>query len=167
MSDTFTDVLAANEAFAADFEDPHLQGRAERGLAVVTCMDSRIDPLGMLGLGKGDAKILRNAGARVTDDVLRTLVLAVHLLGVRRVMVVAHTDCRMSKQTDAAVHEAIRAESGIDTRSLEFGTVDDQQRVLHEDVQRIRSSPYLPAGLPVIGCIYDVARGRLDVRVPG
>jgi carbonic anhydrase len=166
MSDTFTDVLAANEAFAADFEDPHLQGRAERGLAVVTCMDSRIDPLGMLGLSKGDAKILRNAGARVTDDVLRTLVLAVHLLGVHRVMVVAHTDCRMSKQTDAAVHEAIRVESGIDTRSLEFGTVDDQERVLHEDVQRIRSSPYLPAGLPVIGCIYDVAHGRLNVRVP-
>ena len=129
-------------------------------------MDSRIDPLGMLGLTKGDAKILRNAGARVTDDVLRTLVLAVHLLGVERVMVVAHTDCRMSKQTDAAVHAAIRAESGLDTRSLDFGTVDDQQRVLGEDVQRIRSSPYLPAGLPVIGCIYDVARGSLDVRVP-
>jgi carbonic anhydrase len=166
VTDAFTDVLGANEAFAADFEDPHLQGRAERGLAVVTCMDSRIDPLGMLGLTKGDAKILRNAGARVTDDVLRTLVLAVHLLGVQRVMVVAHTDCRMSKQTDAAVHEAIRAESGIDTRSLEFGTVDDQERVLHEDVQRIRSSPYLPADLPVIGCIYDVAHGSLDVRVP-
>jgi carbonic anhydrase len=166
VSDAFTDVLAANETFAAGFENPHLAGRAARGLAVVTCMDSRIDPLGMLGLSKGDAKILRNAGARVTDDVLRTLVLAVHLLGVRRVMVVAHTDCRMSKQTDAAVHAAIRTESGIDTRSLEFGTVDDQERVLHEDVQRIRSSPYLPAGLPVIGCIYDVGSGSLDVRVP-
>jgi carbonic anhydrase len=164
--DDFTDVLLANESFAATYQDPHLPGRAGRGLAVVTCMDSRIDPLGMLGLGKGDAKILRNAGARVTGDVLRTLVLAVHLLDVRRVMVVAHTDCRMSKQTDADVHAAIRAGSGIDTRSLEFGTVDDQERVLHEDVQRVRSSPYLPAGLPVIGCIYDVATGAIDVRVP-
>ena len=166
VADAFTDVLRANESFSAGFQDPHLPGQAKRGLAVVTCMDSRIDPLGMLGLTKGDAKILRNAGARVTGDVLRTLVLAVHLLGVRRVMVVAHTDCRMSKQSDAAVHAAIRAESGIDTRSLEFGTVDDQERVLHEDVQRIRSSPYMPAGLPVVGCIYDVTSGRLDVRVP-
>ncbi len=166
MSDAFTDVLAANEAFSADFKDPQLKGWAARGLAVVTCMDSRIDPLAMLGLGQGDAKILRNAGARVTDDVLRTLVLAVHLLGVRRVMVVAHTDCRMSKQDDAAVHAAIRAESGIDTRSLDFGTVDDQERVLHEDVQRIRSSPYLPATLPVVGCVFDLGTGHLDVRVP-
>ena len=166
VTDAFADVLDANEAFAADFQNPHLQGRAARGLAVVTCMDSRIDPLRMLGLSKGDAKILRNAGARVTGDVLRTLVLAVHLLGVQRVMVVAHTDCRMSKQTDADVHAAIRAGSGIDTRSLEFGTVDDQERVLHEDVQRIRSSPYLPAGLPVIGCIYDVARGSWTSASP-
>jgi carbonic anhydrase len=165
-ADVFTDVLSANEAFAAQFENPHLRGWAERGLAVVTCMDSRIDPLRMLGLAKGDAKILRNAGARVTDDVLRTLVLAVHLLGVRRVMVVAHTDCRMSKQTDAAVHAAIRAESGLDTRSLDFGTVADQQAVLREDVQRIRSSPYLPGELPVIGCIYDVSSGALNVQVP-
>ena len=166
MSDAFTDVLGANQAFAAQFQNPQLPGRAGRGLAVVTCMDSRIDPLPMLGLSPGDAKILRNAGARVSDDVLRTLVLAVHLLGVHRVLVVAHTDCRMSKQTDADVHAAIFAESGIDTRSLDFGTVADQNRVLHEDVQRIRSSPYLPAALPVIGCVYDVGTGTLDVRVP-
>ena len=166
MTDVFDDLLRANQSFSAQFENPHLAGRAARGLAVVTCMDSRIDPLRMLGLSKGDAKILRNAGARVTDDVLRTLVLAVHLLGVDRVMVVAHTDCRMSKQTDADVHAAIRAESGLDTRSLDFGTVDDQQRVLREDVQRIRSSPYLPSGLPVLGCVYDVETGALDVKIP-
>ena len=164
--DDFTDVLDANRAFAAQFRDPHLPGRAGRGLAVVTCMDARLDPLGMLGLTTGDAKILRNAGARVTDDVLRTLVLAVHLLGVHRVMVVAHTDCRMSKQDDAAVHAAILAASGVDTRSFDFGTVGDQERVLNEDVQRIRSSPYLPTALPVIGCVYDVSTGALDVRVP-
>ena len=166
VTDTFDDLLRANEAFSAAFEDPHLAGRAARGLAVVTCMDSRIDPLRMLGLEKGDAKILRNAGARVTDDVLRTLVLAVHLLDVDRVMVVAHTDCRMSKQTDEAVHAAIHAESGLDTRSLDFGTVDDQERVLRQDVQRIRSSPYLPPDLPVIGCVYDVVTGAITVKIP-
>ena len=165
MADAFDDVLAANQTFAAQFENPHLRGQALRGLAVVTCMDSRIDPLRMLGLDKGDAKILRNAGARVTSDVLRTLVLAVHLLGVNRVMVVAHTDCRMAKQTDEDVHAAILDGSGLDTRSLDFGTVDDQARVLREDVQRIRSSPYLPSDLAVIGCVYDVETGAIDVKV--
>src|ERR1700761_3047249 len=96
----FDDVLAANADYAARFTDRGLAGRAARGLAVITCMDSRISPLQMLGLTDGDAKILRNAGARVTDDVLRTLVLAVHLLGVERVLLIAHTDCRMTKVTD-------------------------------------------------------------------
>lgn len=166
MTTGFDDLLAANAEYAAHFGGGGLEGRAARGLAVVTCMDSRIEPLQLLGLSNGDAKILRNAGGRVTSDVLRTLVLAVHLLGVDRVLVMAHTDCRMSKVTDEQVHEAILAGSGLDTRSLEFRTVPDQRRMLADDVQRIRSSPYLPAGLPVLGALYDVATGRLKVTVP-
>lgn len=162
----FDDLLAANEGYAGRFSAAELPGRAARGLAVVTCMDSRIEPLQMLGLSKGDAKILRNAGARVTGDVLRTLVLAVHLLGVERVMVVAHTDCRMSKVTDEQVHALIREQSGLDTRSLEFRTVADQRAMLASDVQRIRSSPYLPADLAVLGALYDVSTGKLRVEVP-
>lgn len=165
MSD-FDDVLTANAAFARDFTSDGLPGRAAKGLAVVTCMDSRIEPLRMLGLDRGDAKILRTAGARVTDDVLRSLVLAHHLLGVDRVMVVAHTDCGMVKATDEDVHDAIRERTGVDSRSVEFQTVDDQQVALRHDVQRVRSSPYLPAGMPVVGCCYDVTTGRLDVTVP-
>jgi carbonic anhydrase len=165
MNETFTDVLQANEDFARNYNSAHLEGRAARGLAIVTCMDSRIDPLGMLGLAKGDAKILRNAGARVTDDVLRTLVLAVHLLAVDRVMIVAHTDCRMTKVTDDEVHEAIREGAGLDTRSLEFGAISDQQAVLAHDVQRVRSSPYLPDDLPVIGCVYDLDTGKVNILV--
>ena len=166
MTTGFDDLLAANRTYAAAFTSSGLAGRAARGLAVVTCMDSRIEPLQMLGLSKGDAKILRNAGGRVTDDVLRTLVLAVHLLGVDRVMVVAHTDCRMATVTDEQVHTAIRESAGIDTRSLEFRTMDDQEASLAEDVQKVRSSPYLPAGLQVVGCRYDVATGQLEVVVP-
>lgn len=162
----FDDVLSANAAYAQRFEDVGRPGLAARGLAVVTCMDSRISPLDMLGLHNGDAKILRNAGARVTDDVLRTLVLAVHLLAVDRVMVVAHTDCRMASLTDAEVHRAIADGEGIDTRSLDFRTVSDQRGTLAQDVQRIRSWPYLPQGLPVAGCVYDVRTGRIDVAVP-
>jgi carbonic anhydrase len=162
---TFDDVLAANEQYAAQFQDPDLPGQAAAGLAVVTCMDSRIEPLAMLGLSRGDAKILRNAGGRVTDDVLRTLVLAAHLLGVRRVMVVQHTNCRMASVTDAQAHEAIREVSGLDTRSLEFHTIADQKAALTSDVQRIRSSPYLPDDLSVVGCVLDVQTGRIRVVV--
>ncbi len=163
--DPFADVLTANADYAKDFHDAGTPGKAARGLAVVTCMDSRISPLEMLGLQKGDAKILRNAGARVTDDVLRTLVLAAHLLEVDRVMVVAHTDCRMTKVTDEQVHEEILAR-GVDTRSLEFRTISDQQAALAADVQKIRSSPYLPKQLAVVGAIYDVATGLIEVVVP-
>nr|BFE81894.1 hypothetical protein GCM10020093_044950 [Planobispora longispora] len=107
----FDDLLAANEEFSATFTDAELTGRAAQGLAIVTCMDSRIDPLGVFGLKPGDAKILRNAGARVTDDVLRTLVLAVTLLNVSRVLVMPHTDCGMAKVTDDDVHR-LAAERG-------------------------------------------------------
>jgi carbonic anhydrase len=157
----FDDVLASNESYAAQFVDTGLPGQARKGLAVVTCMDSRIDPLRMLGLQPGEAKILRNAGGRVTDDVLRTLVLATHLLGVHRVLVVEHTDCKMASATDEDVHRTIYEASGIDTRSLVFQTMDDQMSTLAHDVQRVRSSPYLPEGTVVGGFLYDVRTGRL------
>jgi len=166
VNEDFADLLAANESYAACFTSGQLAGRAARGLAVVTCMDSRLEPLEMLGLSPGDATVLRNAGGRVTDDVLRTLVLATHLLGVHRVVVVEHTDCRMAGVTDDQAHAAILERSGTDTRSLEFHTIPDQQTALEHDVQRIRSSPYLPEDLAVLGCLYDVTSGRVRVAVP-
>ncbi|MFI6482804.1 beta-class carbonic anhydrase [Nonomuraea sp. NPDC050663] len=156
----FDDLLAANADYARDFLDSGLPGKAARGLAVVTCMDSRIDPLGLLGLKPGDAKILRNAGARVTDDVLRTLVLAVYLLGVERVLVMPHTDCGMAKVSDSDVYELTQSH-GVDTRSLEFHTVPDQNAALLHDLTRIRTSPFLPKDMPVGGAIYDVRSGKL------
>ncbi|MEV8632239.1 carbonic anhydrase [Streptosporangium sp. NPDC051023] len=156
----FDDLLAANKEFSVTFTDSELTGRAARGLAVVTCMDSRIDPLGLFGLKAGDAKILRNAGARVTDDVLRTLVLAVYLLGVNRVLVMPHTDCGMAKATDDDVHK-LAAQHGVDTRSLEFHTVPDQSAALRHDLTRIRTSPFLPENLAIGGAVYDVRTGRI------
>jgi carbonic anhydrase len=156
----FADVLAANEAYSGRFRLAELEARAARGLGVLTCMDSRIDPLAMLGLRPGDAKILRNAGARVTDDVLRTLVLAAHLLGVNRVMIVAHTSCRLADCTEEDVHAAIRAAGGPDTRSISFLTTSDQQTSLRADVQRVRSSPYL-GNVATGGFLYDLGTGRL------
>jgi len=156
----FADVLSANDDHAGAFRLAALEARAAKGLAVLTCMDSRIDPLGMLGLAPGDAQILRNAGARVTGDVLRTLVLATYLLGVERVMVVAHTRCRMAGSTADAVHDAIAAAGGPDTRSLSFLTTTEQEAALCSDVQRVRSSPYLPR-VVVAGFFYDLDTGRL------
>jgi carbonic anhydrase len=157
---TFDDVLAANEAYAREFRLQALEPVAAQGLAVLTCMDSRIEPLAMLGLQPGDAKILRNAGARVTDDVLRTLVLASYLLGVDRAMIVAHTKCRMAAGDEEDVHEALAAAGGPDTRSLAFLVSDDQEATVCEDVQRVRSWPYLTR-LEVGGFLYDVDTGRL------
>jgi carbonic anhydrase len=158
--DVFADVLGANQAYAARYQLGGLEAVAARGLAVLTCMDSRIDPLNMLGLSPGDAKILRNAGARVTDDVLRTLALADYLLGVERVMVVAHTGCRMASGDEADIHRAIHEAGGPDTRSIAFLTTDDQEASLRQDVQRVRSWPFLE-NLKVGGFIYDLDTGRL------
>jgi carbonic anhydrase len=158
----FEDVLASNEAYAAHFASSALSGRAAKGLAIVTCMDSRIDPLSIVGMEPGDVKILRNAGARVTDDVLRTLVLATYLLGVRRVLVMPHTDCRMASGEEADVHQAIMQEYGVDTRSVEFRTSTDQLSALVTDVVRVRSFPLLPADLIVAGALFDVRTGRLE-----
>ncbi|MBB5789414.1 beta-class carbonic anhydrase [Jiangella mangrovi] len=161
QSEQFVDVLAGNDHYAASFRLAGLEPVAAAGLAVVTCMDSRIEPLDMLGLKPGDAKIMRNAGARVTTDVLRTLALATHLLGVTRIMVVAHTRCKMASATTEEVVAAIEQSSGIDVRSLDFQLIADQRATLAEDVQKIRSWPFLPAGVPVGGFLYDVDTGKL------
>jgi len=97
VNSVFADIFSANEKFNHEFNHQGLIGRARRGLAVVTCMDARIDPLEALGLRIGDAVILRNPGARVTDDVLRALILAVYVLGVERILVMPHTDCKMTR----------------------------------------------------------------------
>ena len=129
----FDDLFAANTEFVKDFKSQDLTGAAKKGLAIITCMDSRISPLAVVGMQAGDAKILRNAGARVTDDVLRTLVLASYLLGVNRVLVMPHTDCRMANADEATIHATIQDQFGVDTRSLEFRTVSDQRAALEID----------------------------------
>ena len=158
----FSDILQANAQYVETFDDQHLTGRAAKGLAIITCMDSRISPLDIMGLAPGDVKILRNAGARVTDDVLRTLVLATFLLGVKRVLVMPHTDCRMASATEQEIHEAISREHGVDTRSVEFRTVKDQFAALVMDVTRIRTYPMLAPNVTVGGAIYDVHSGEIQ-----
>jgi len=159
--DEFADALAANDDYITSFKYSELTGVAQRGLAIVTCMDSRINPLSVVGMKSGDAKILRNAGARVTEDVLRTLVLATYLLGVKRILIMPHTNCRMAMGEEADIHALIQKEHGVDTRSLEFRTVSDQRAALITDVNRVRSYPLLNDGVVVGGAIYDVTSGKI------
>ncbi|MGI9226787.1 MAG: beta-class carbonic anhydrase [Candidatus Nanopelagicaceae bacterium] len=159
--DKFDDLLAANSEYQKTFKYSELTGRAQKGLAIVTCMDSRINPLSVVGMRSGDAKILRNAGARVTEDVLRTLVLATYLLGVDRILIMPHTDCRMASAEEAEIHATIKEQYGVDTRSLEFRTVADQIRALAIDVQRVRSYPLIRQGVSVAGAVYNVADGSI------
>lgn len=160
-SEEFGDILANNQAFVAQFDDQHLTGFAAKGLAIITCMDSRISPLATVGMEPGDVKILRNAGARVTDDVLRTLVLATFLLGVKRVLVMPHTECKMASATEPEIHAEILRDYGVDTRSVEIRTVKDTLEALRTDVTRIRTYPLLAPNVTVAGALYDVHTGSL------
>ena len=159
--DKFADALAANAEYIKTFKYSDLTGVAQKGLAIVTCMDSRINPLSVVGMRSGDAKILRNAGARVTDDVLRTLVLATYLLGVERILIMPHTNCRMAQVDEAEIHREIDTKYGIDTSELEFKTVADQTQALIEDVAKVRNYHLLNSGVSVGGAIYDVASGKI------
>ena len=157
----FEDIFSANARYVEDFQSSALTGQAARGLAIITCIDSRIAPLAIMGMQPGDAKIIRNAGARVTDDVLRTLVLAAHLLNVSRILVMPHTDCRMASGTEAEIHAAILEKSGVDTRSIEIRTVRDPLEALEIDLNRIKSFPLLAANIDVAGAIFNVGTGEL------
>ena len=160
--DDFADLLAANAAYAETFEESGFDGVAHAGVAIVTCMDSRIVPLAMLGLRHGDAKIFRNPGGRVTEPALEALVLGVHLLGVERILVVPHTRCAMASSTEEELHERVSASARVDASWQPFHVVADQLAALTEDVNRVRSHPLIPEHVKVAGFLYDVDTGRLN-----
>jgi carbonic anhydrase len=157
----FTDILRSNAAYARDHEELS-SGQARRGLAIVTCIDTRIDPLEAFGLIPGDAKVIRNAGARVTDDVLRTLVVATHVLGVERVALIQHTDCGMAKNDQAAIEQLVKERTGQSAEGVDFLTIEDQRAILQTDADRIRGHKLLPAGIEVGEFIFDVHNGALE-----
>ncbi|PUA79680.1 beta-class carbonic anhydrase [Nocardioides currus] len=160
--DDFSDLIAANKTFADDFDLGGFDGVAKAGVAIVTCMDSRIDPLRMLGLTHGDAKIFRNPGGRVTQAALEALVLGVHLLGVERVLVIPHTRCAMASASEAELRVKIGEATGTDASWQSFGVITDQRASLGEDVAKVRSHPLIPDSVAVGGFIYDVDTGLLD-----
>lgn len=162
MTDAFADLLEANRRFAQSFDLQGFDGVAHSGVAVVTCMDSRIDPLGMLGLKPGDAKIFRNPGGRVTSNALEALVLAVHLLNVDRILVVPHTRCAMASSTQQELRDKISASSGTNAAWQGFHVVADQHEALRADVAAVRAHPLIADRAQVGGFLYDVDTGLLN-----
>jgi carbonic anhydrase len=164
MDDAFADLFEGNARYAGVPHEVADSGVARRGLAVVTCIDSRIDPLGVFGLVPGDAKLLRNAGARVTPDVLRSLGLAVAALGVRRIAVVQHTDCKMTTSRDDLLG-AIREATGAPLADFDPLAIDDHAGVLTADVDIVLRSPLVAAGTVVAGLLLHLDSGRLETVV--
>ena len=156
----FADLLTANDRYAAHFDLATLPGVAAAGVCVLTCMDSRLDPLAMLGLRIGDAKVLRTPGAHLTPDAQAGVALACQLLQVTRVLVVAHTNCAMTSGTDHDLRVRIRQQGG-DASGRRFGADPDQEARLRADVATLRADPLVASRATVGGFRYDVYTGRL------
>lgn len=160
----FADLLSANRTFSESFALSGFDGIAHAGVAIVTCMDSRIDPLGMLGLKPGDAKIFRNPGGRVTSAALEALVLGVHLLKVERILIVPHTRCAMGSATEDEFRSKVGASAGQDASWQGFHVVRDQTDALRQDVAAVRTHPLIGERAKVGGFVYDVDTGLLDQK---
>jgi carbonic anhydrase len=184
MSKILTEVLSANESYAATFgEKANLALPPARGFAILTCMDARLDPAKYAGLAEGDAHVIRNAGGRASDDAIRSLVISYKLLGTKEFFVIHHTDCGMQFFTNEVIRGLLA--NSLETAALtsegfkdvgkgpgstaaefvEFLTIKDQAESVLADVTRIRTSPLVPKSIPIYGYIYDVKSGKL-IEVP-
>ena len=153
-------LLANNESFAARHGDAHLDVQPSLHLAIVTCMDSRLDVFAALGLEDGQAHILRNAGGVITDDVIRSLALSQRKLGTREVILIHHTDCGLEKVTDDGFRAELQEETGM-APSFAIESFTDVEESVRGSMARVRNSPFLPHRDSVRGFVYDVDSGRL------
>ena len=156
-TDKFSD---ANATYAGSFDKGDLPMPPARHLAVVACMDARLDPAKALGLAEGDAHVIRNAGGLATDAI-RSLVISQQLLGTREIAIVHHTDCGMLTFTDEQLRTKLHDELGVDT-SIPFLAFSDLEQSVRDDIAAVKASPLLLKDVPVRGFIYDVHTGKLD-----
>jgi carbonic anhydrase len=164
LSAMFDDLLHENRRYAAHFGLADVPARAAKAFALVTCMDSRIEPLAMLGLRPGDAKILRNAGGRVSTDVLRSLILATRLLGVQRIAVMQHTDCALAGRSDDQIRSDLAVAGDARVGQWEFRAMPDPDAALIDDVEAVRNCELLSPDVTVEGWRYRVETGEI-IRV--
>jgi carbonic anhydrase len=159
------ELLAANARYAAGYTKGDLPMPPGRRVAILTCMDARLDPAKALGLEEGDAHVVRNAGGRASGDALRSLAISQQLLGTREVVVIHHTDCGMQTFTNEDLRRRLQTELGADASEIDFLPFGDLEASVREDVATIRASPLVPRDVAVSGFVYDVRTGRLhEVR---
>src|SRR5438876_9286194 len=153
--------LKANEGYARTFQKGHLPMPPARRVAVLTCMDARLDPARLLGLEEGDAHVIRNAGGRASEDAIRSLVISQQLLGTNTVVVIHHTDCGMLTFSNADLRTKLKQELNANAEHIDFLPFKDLEQSVRDDVATIKNSPLLLKNIEVSGFIYDVKSGRL------
>ena len=159
---TVIDELVENaKSYAETFDKPQLPMPPARKVAIVACMDARLNPYGLLGLEEGDAHVIRNAGGVITDDEIRSLAISQRLLGTEEIMLIHHTDCGMLTFTDEQFREQIREDTGLKPQWTAecFADVADD---VSQSIARIQASPFIPHKSAIRGFVYDVETGRLD-----
>ena len=155
------DLLLENaQAYAAGFDKNGLPLPPGRRVAILACMDARLNPYGLLGLSEGDAHVIRNAGGVVTDDEIRSLAISQRLLGTEEIMLIHHTDCGMLTFSDDEFRQDIQRETGIKPE-WPAETFDDLDEDVRQSIARIKASPFIPKTDSVRGFVYDVETGRL------
>jgi carbonic anhydrase len=154
------DLLQNNRKFAAAFDHPGLPARPASRVAIVACMDARLDPARVVGLEPGDAHVIRNAGGVVTHDTIRSLTISQRLLGTEEIMVIQHTDCGMLKIKEGELESQIEAETGVPLPFV-IDAISDLDGGVRESLGRLHASPFLPNKGSVRGFVYDVDTGAL------
>lgn len=157
----FKDIVEGSQAYSEAFTNGSLSSLPRARLVIVTCMDTRIDPLAIFGLDIGEAHVLRNAGSRVTPDVIRSLIKSINQLDVERVVVMHHTDCGAAKIKIDSLRTAVVTATGNDPSEVNFHLIGDPEEALTIDVEAVRSCPFLPVGTAIAGMLYDVSDGTV------
>lgn len=163
MSDAsqIDNLLEANHAYAGAFAHGDLQAPPARRLAILTCMDARIHVETIMGLEPGDAHVIRNAGGRVTEDAVRSLIVSSLLLGTREFLVIHHTSCGMQTHSNEMIRQAVHVQTSGNASDIDFLPFTDLEESVRDDVRQLRESPLFPDGVTVSGFIYDVKTGKL------
>ena len=157
----FENFLKANQAYVELHGDLHLSIKPKTKVAIVTCMDSRLHVAPALGLALGDAHILRNAGGRVTEDMIRSLVISQQQMGTREIVVLHHTDCGAQTFQNEEFQEHLKTELGVDVSSQDFLPFQDVEESVREDMQLLRECPLIPDDVVISGAVYDVDTGSM------
>lgn len=157
----FEQFMQANQAYVALHGELNLPIKPKTRVAIVTCMDSRLHVAQALGLALGDAHILRNAGGRVTEDMIRSLVISQQQMGTREIVVLHHTDCGAQTFNNEDFQEHLKCELGVDVSGQDFLPFQDVEESVREDMKLLRECPLIPDDVIISGAVYDVDTGRM------